>query len=79
MSFERKLAVGAMFSVGAFVIIAAIVRLVQIDKQTGSLNPNSQWLALWGTVEATTGTHYHLGVVSAAPDFGPELTSTPSL
>lgn len=54
MSFQRKIAVGAMFSVGAFVIIAAIVRLVQIDKQTGSLNPNSQWLTLWGTVEATT-------------------------
>lgn len=58
MSVPRKIAVGAMFSIGAFVIIAAIVRLVQIDQQTGSLNPNSQWLALWGTVEATTGTQY---------------------
>ncbi|KAL1959379.1 hypothetical protein VTO42DRAFT_2182 [Malbranchea cinnamomea] len=54
MSIQRKIAVGAMFSVGSFVIVAAIVRLVQIDKKTGSLNPNSQWLTLWGTVEATT-------------------------
>lgn len=55
MSIRRKLAVGALFSVGIFCTITAIVRLVQIDLKTQDTQPNALWLTLWGSLEATTG------------------------
>lgn len=60
MSLQRKLAVAAMFSIGLLCVVAATVRLVQINSETGSLNPVPQWVALWGTLEATTGKCFHL-------------------
>ncbi|EFW18033.1 conserved hypothetical protein [Coccidioides posadasii str. Silveira] len=54
ISRQRKIAVCAMFSVAILCMITAIIRLVQINSKTGITNPNVQWVALWGTVEATT-------------------------
>ncbi|EFW22611.1 hypothetical protein D8B26_000738 [Coccidioides posadasii str. Silveira] len=54
MSSRRKLAVGALFSVGIFCTITATIRLVQITSKTRVTNPNALWLALWGSVESTT-------------------------
>lgn len=55
ISRMRKIAAGAMFSVGVLCMITAIIRLVQIGSKTGVTNPNVQWISLWGTLEATTG------------------------
>ncbi|EEP77764.1 conserved hypothetical protein [Uncinocarpus reesii 1704] len=54
ISRQRKFAASAMFSVGILCMITAILRLVQINSTTGITSPNIQWIALWGTVEATT-------------------------
>ncbi len=56
LTTRRKLSIGAMFAVGGLCIIAAVIRLVQINSKTGDKNPNNEWIALWGSVEATTGT-----------------------
>ncbi|KAF3492103.1 uncharacterized protein GIQ15_01620 [Arthroderma uncinatum] len=55
ISRAQKIRAGALCSVGILCMITAILRLVQIGSKTGSTNPNVQWLALWGTLEATTG------------------------
>ncbi|KAK2882479.1 hypothetical protein FQN49_000309 [Arthroderma sp. PD_2] len=54
ISRAQKIRAGALFSVGMLCMITAVIRLVQIGSKTGITNPNVQWLALWGTVEATT-------------------------
>ncbi|PGH12915.1 hypothetical protein AJ80_06520 [Polytolypa hystricis UAMH7299] len=64
LSPRRKIAVGAMFSVGFMCIIAATIRMVQINAQTNLTNPNSQWLILFGTVETTTAI-----IVGSLPSF----------
>ncbi|KAI1919015.1 hypothetical protein LOZ58_006561 [Ophidiomyces ophidiicola] len=54
MSLKRKLAVAAMISIGILCIIASIVRVIEITEKTKATTPNSLWLILWGSIEATT-------------------------
>jgi len=50
----QKIAVAAIFSLGALIVIVAIVRVVEISATTQHVDP--VWLALWSVVEASVGT-----------------------
>ncbi|KAI9699453.1 MAG: hypothetical protein M1836_003064 [Candelina mexicana] len=64
ISLRRKLSVGVIFVMAGLCMIAAIVRLIQINSKTGSKNPSNIWLAVWGSTEATVAM-----IVGSLPTF----------
>lgn len=50
---RRKLALIAVFSLGAFTTVCSIMRMVQIS--VIAINGNSTMLVLWGTIEMNVG------------------------
>jgi hypothetical protein len=51
----RKIQIGGLFALGIFVIIASIVRVIQVGATTGASNttPSLTWLALWSIIESS--------------------------
>jgi hypothetical protein len=52
---SRKLQIGGLFALGILVIIASIIRVVQVNATTGESNttPSLTWLALWSIIESS--------------------------
>jgi len=50
---KQKIAVAGVFSLGAVIVIVAIVRVVEIKATTQHVDP--VWLALWSVIEASVG------------------------
>jgi hypothetical protein len=53
--FVRKIQIGGLFALGTLVIIASIIRVVQVGATTGASNntPSLTWLALWSIIESS--------------------------
>jgi hypothetical protein len=51
----RKIQIGGLFALGILVIIASIVRVIQVGATTGTNNttPSLAWLALWSIIESS--------------------------
>jgi hypothetical protein len=51
----RKIQIGGLFALGILVIIASIVRVIQVGATTGASNatPSLTWLALWSIIESS--------------------------
>jgi hypothetical protein len=52
---SRKIQIGGLFALGTLVIIASIIRVVQVGATTGASNttPSLTWLALWSIIESS--------------------------
>ncbi|CAA9956629.1 hypothetical protein PTMSG1_00237 [Pyrenophora teres f. maculata] len=52
---KRKIPIVGLFALGTFVIIASIVRVIQVGATTGPHNttPSLTWLALWSIIESS--------------------------
>ena len=50
---KEKVALASIFSLGAIVIIVAIIRVVQTSATTQHVDP--VWLALWSSIESSVG------------------------
>jgi hypothetical protein len=55
ISLARKIQIGGLFALGIPVIIASIVRVIQVGATTGANNttPSLTWLALWSIIESS--------------------------
>lgn len=51
----RKIQIGSLFALGMLVIIASIIRVIQVGATTGASNttPPLTWLALWSIIESS--------------------------
>ena len=51
----RKIQIGGLFALGILVIIASIIRVIQVGATTsaGNTTPSLTWLALWSIIESS--------------------------
>lgn len=52
---SRKIQIGTLFALATLVIIASIIRVVQVNATTAASNktPSLTWLALWSIIESS--------------------------
>lgn len=55
---KQKFALAAVFSLAIFIIVFAIVRIIEINPIFKHVDP--LWLALWSMTEASVGTEFVL-------------------